>query len=172
MPTVVYRRISPTVGRIRLRRLPLLRNSARYSSAILRRHLNSREKRIAIAGRHSVTAARHPGTAPGDRVVPGSLPDERITDLAEHEGRVWITTQSGLAVLAEGRRHPELAPVALRDRYLTTLQAVDRGSVWVGSNENDLFRFRPGESSDHVTPLRPFAITGLTWGVVDILIHS
>lgn len=83
-------------------------------------------------------------------VKPDSLPDERITDLAEHEGRLWITTQSGMAVLAEGQLRPELVPAALRDRYLTTLKVDDRGFIWVGSNENGLFRFSPGEPSDHV----------------------
>lgn len=83
-------------------------------------------------------------------VLPDSLPDERITDLAEHEGRLWITTQSGMAVLADGKLRPELVPAALRDRYLTTLQVDDRGSIWVGSNENGLFRFKPGEPTDHV----------------------
>lgn len=82
-------------------------------------------------------------------VFPGGLPDKRITDLAEHDGRLWITTQSGLAVVADGQLRPELVPEALRERFLTTLLIDDNDSIWVGSNENGVFRFRPGESSEH-----------------------
>lgn len=88
-----------------------------------------------------------PGTP--QPVFPGDLPDERITDLAEHNGRLWITTQSGLAVVADGQLRPALVPEALRERFLTTLLIDENGSIWVGSNENGVFRFRPGESSEH-----------------------
>ncbi len=89
-----------------------------------------------------------PPEAP-EPVVPGELPDERITDLVEHGGRLWITTQSGLAVLADGRLQPDLVPDVLRDPFLTTLRIDEDGSLWVGSNENGVYRFRPGESSEH-----------------------
>lgn len=83
-------------------------------------------------------------------VVPNGLPDERITGLDVYQGQLWIATQSGLAVLDDGRLRPEQIPAALRDRYLTTLQVDDRGRIWVGSNENGVFRFRPGEASEHI----------------------
>jgi diguanylate cyclase (GGDEF)-like protein len=82
-------------------------------------------------------------------VVPGGLPDERITDLLEHEGRLYVTTQSGLAVLVDERLRPDAVPEELRPLFLTTL-ALDRdGSIWVGSNENGAYRFRPGAPSEH-----------------------
>ncbi|WP_376694828.1 ligand-binding sensor domain-containing protein [Wenzhouxiangella sp. EGI_FJ10305] len=82
-------------------------------------------------------------------IVSDSLPDQRITDLAEHEGRVWITTRAGLAVVVDGRLRPELVPEALRQRFLTTLEIDDRGSVWVGTNEDGVFRFQPNGEPEH-----------------------
>jgi len=98
-------------------------------------------------------------------VVPDGLPDERITDLVEHQDRLWITTQGGLAVLADGRLHPELVPAALRQRFLTTLRVDERGTIWVGSNENGVFRFSPGESSDHVFAGSREASSSSIWAI-------
>lgn len=82
-------------------------------------------------------------------VVSAELPDQRITDLAEHESHLWITTRAGLAVFADGRLRPELVPEALRQRFLTTLQIDERDNIWVGTNEDGVFRFSPGGETEH-----------------------
>ena len=83
-------------------------------------------------------------------IVSNALPDQRITDLARQEDRVWITTRGGLAVVVDDQLQPDLVPQALRHRFLTTLEIDQRGDIWVGSNEDGLFRFRPGDAAEQV----------------------
>jgi len=82
-------------------------------------------------------------------VATTGLPDQRITDLIAHEDRVWITTRAGLAVFADGRLRPELIPEAVRQRFLTTLEAGESGGIWVGTNEDGVYRFSPGGEAEH-----------------------
>jgi len=98
-------------------------------------------------------------------VLPNGLPDERITDLVEHEDRLWIATQGGLAVFADGRLHPELVPAPLRQRFLTTLRIDEGGAIWVGSNESGVFRFNPGESSEQVFAGSREASSSSIWAI-------
>lgn len=82
-------------------------------------------------------------------VVTAGLPDQRITDLVEHEDRLWIATRAGLTVLAEGRLRSELVPAPLAQRFLTTLEVDQRGNIWVGTNEDGVYRFSPGDELEH-----------------------
>ena len=78
-----------------------------------------------------------------------ALPDPRITDLQFHDGLLWIATRGGLAVHATAAAAPPV-PDALRDRFLTTLAVDAEGRILVGSNEDGLFRFRPGQAAEQL----------------------
>jgi diguanylate cyclase (GGDEF)-like protein len=83
-------------------------------------------------------------------VVTAGLPDPRITDLALHDDQVWITTRGGLAVMADGRLRPELVPPSLARRFLTTLAIDERNIIWVGSNEDGLYRLAEDGQAEQV----------------------
>lgn len=98
-------------------------------------------------------------------VISAGLPDPRITDLTEHDERLWITTRAGLAVVEDGRLRPDLVPETLRQRFLTTLRVDEHGSIWVGSNENGVFRFEPGGAAEHIFAGSPEQASESIWAI-------
>lgn len=99
------------------------------------------------------------------QVAAAALPDQRITDLIDHDGEVWVATRSGLAVFAEGRVQPDEIPERLRRRFLTTLALDDNGDLWVGSNEDGVFRFAPGEPAEPVYSGNPEYASESVWAI-------
>lgn len=77
------------------------------------------------------------------------LPDPRVTDLQFHDGLLWIATRGGLAVHSSDARVPPV-PDALGERFLTTLAVDAEGRILVGSNEDGLFRFSPGQEAEQL----------------------
>lgn len=93
-------------------------------------------------GTHQGLWRWQPPEAP-ERFERDRLPDPRITDLAWFDGRLWIATRGGLAVLDGERLRPDAVPEALSRRFLTTLTAEAEETLWVGSNEFGVFRLDP-----------------------------
>jgi len=93
--------------------------------------------------------------APGFRArrIPG-LPDQRVTDLLVENGdsgeQVWIATRGGLARLRDGTIDSGDLPPQLHGRFLTSLMRDSRGRLWIGSNENGVFRIDRNGRVEHL----------------------
>ncbi|MBS7458255.1 ligand-binding sensor domain-containing diguanylate cyclase [Coralloluteibacterium stylophorae] len=77
------------------------------------------------------------------------LPDARVEDLLETADGLWIATRGGLAL-----RTPDGAVSrdfgALDGQLLTCLRHDADGTLWIGSNEQGLWRLRPGADPERV----------------------
>ncbi|NZA27116.1 diguanylate cyclase [Luteimonas sp. SJ-92] len=87
-----------------------------------------------------------------------ALPDPRIEALLVEGDIVWVATRGGLARLESGRAVDDPKLVPLRGRLLTSLLRDRRGTLWVGSNADGLWRlddagmprrFRPSAGELH-----------------------
>jgi len=80
------------------------------------------------------------------------LPDPRVTDLLVEGGDVWIATRGGLAHVRDGMLTSAGVPPGLDGEFLTSLKRDSRGRLWIGSNENGLYRLWPDGRLEHMHP--------------------
>src|SRR4029077_2904876 len=74
------------------------------------------------------------------------LPSDSITALAEdHEGRLWLGTEAGLSVYANGRFAPLSADAPFHGKPITLLFKDLKGNMWVGVTGAGIFRFGAGK---------------------------
>ncbi|GIX35408.1 MAG: GGDEF domain-containing protein [Lysobacteraceae bacterium] len=81
------------------------------------------------------------------------LGNRPVSDLALQGERLWIATREGLFQLEDGLLSQRDVPAALRRAFLTCLLVASDGALWIGSNEQGLFRLLPDGQLLH--PLKP-----------------
>jgi ligand-binding sensor domain-containing protein/signal transduction histidine kinase len=88
----------------------------------------------------------------------GGLPSDSITALAQdHDGRIWVGTQSGLVVLQDGHSVLLAGMGIFSGKPIATLFCDRDGTMWVGAVGVGVFSF----NSDKFDQLRNAAMDGL-----------
>lgn len=85
--------------------------------------------------------------------VRDGLPSDSITALAEdHDGRLWVGTQSGLAVCQDGRMVPFSGSQIFSGKRVTTLFCDPKGDMWAGVTGAGIYCCRHGRFSQWKDP--------------------
>ena len=98
--------------------------------------------------------SRPPGQRPVREVGVRQLSDNNVESLAEDDdGRIWVSTRSGIGYLEEGR----FTAISSADRALVRSIAIDRhGSLWIAELNRGLIHLSPSGK----TQLMPWAKLG------------